>query len=296
MKAESLQQNQAESLLSDLSTLVKARLSFLVLITTLVGFLMGVQGPIDYLLLGGTLLGTALSACGAAALNQWWERELDAKMKRTSNRPLPTGRLHAQDALYLGIFLSVAGVVLLAVITNFLTSFLAALTVGSYLFVYTPLKRLTSLNTIVGAIPGAIPPVIGWTAAGNGLTLEAWLLFAILFLWQMPHFLAIAWMYRDDYAAAGFRMLTIGDDEGISTARQAVMYSLALLATSLLPGLIRVNSPVYFFGAFILGVAFSAFAVRFSLARNRGTARLLFFASILYLPLLLGLMVLTRIW
>ncbi|MEO8204708.1 MAG: heme o synthase [Chthoniobacterales bacterium] len=296
MKAESLPQNQAESLLSDLSTLVKARLSFLVLITTLVGFLMGVQGPMDYVLLGATLIGTALSACGAAALNQWWERELDAKMKRTCNRPLPMGRLHAQDALYLGIFLSAAGVVLLAFATNLLTAFLAALTVLSYLFVYTPMKRLTSLNTIVGAVPGALPPVIGWTAAGNGLSLEAWLLFAILFLWQMPHFLAIAWMYRDDYEAAGFQMLTIGDEDGMSTARQAVMYSMALLATSLLPGVIRVNSPVYFFGAFILGILFTAFAVRFSMARTRGNARALFFASILYLPLLLGLMVLTRIW
>lgn len=296
MKAESLPQNQAESLLSDLSTLVKARLSFLVLITTLVGFLMGVQGPMDYVLLGATLIGTALSACGAAALNQWWERELDAKMKRTCNRPLPMGRLHAQDALYLGIFLSAAGVVLLAFATNLLTAFLAALTVLSYLFVYTPMKRLTSLNTIVGAVPGALPPVIGWTAAGNGLSLEAWLLFAILFLWQMPHFLAIAWMYRDDYEAAGFQMLTIGDEDGMSTARQAVMYSMALLATSLLPGVIRVNSPVYFFGAFILGILFTAFAVRFSMARTRGNARALFFASILYLPLLLGLMVLTRTW
>jgi protoheme IX farnesyltransferase len=297
MKAEILptSQQQAESLASDISTLVKARLTLLVLITTLVGFVMGSHGALDYLTLGVTLVGTALAACGAAALNQWWERDLDAKMKRTRNRPLPAGRLHAQDALYLGLFLSVAGIVLLAFTVNVLTAILAFLTVVSYVLLYTPLKRITSLNTIVGAIPGALPPVIGWTAACDNMDLNAWLLFTILFLWQMPHFLSIAWMYRDEYTAAGFQMLTNGDDSGLSTARQAIMYTMALLATSLLPGLVFMNSPVYFFGAFILGVLFLACAVRFSLVRNRGAARLLFFASIIYLPLLLGLMVMTRI-
>ncbi|MEO6848077.1 MAG: heme o synthase [Chthoniobacterales bacterium] len=295
MKAESLQQAQTESLIGDICTLVKARLSFLVLITTFVGFIMGTTGPMDYLLLAGTLFGTALSACGAAALNQWWEREFDAKMKRTQNRPLPAGRMHAQDALYLGIFLSASGILLLAIAANILTAVLSALTVGSYLFIYTPMKRITSLNTIVGAIPGALPPMIGWTAARGGLSIEAWLLFTILFLWQMPHFLAIAWMYREDYTAGGFRMLTSDDETGSSTSRQAIIYSMALLAVSLLPGLIRMNSPIYFFGAFLLGAGFTGCAVRFSMIRNRNAARLLFFASILYLPILLALMVMTRI-
>ena len=204
MKTATIATSRFETLVSDLSELVKARLSFLVLLTTLVGFLMGWQGPMNYLLLAATLTGTALCACGAAALNQWWERDFDARMKRTQQRPLPAKRMHPSDALLFGLLFSLSGLAVLFIFTNIRAALLALITITIYLFVYTPMKRISSLNTLVGAIPGALPPLIGWVAAVGHYTLEGGLLFAILWFWQMPHFLAIAWMYREDYARSRF--------------------------------------------------------------------------------------------
>ncbi len=294
MKTATIATSRFETLVSDLFELVKARLSFLVLLTTLVGFLMGWQGPMNYLLLAATLTGTALCACGAAALNQWWERDFDARMKRTQQRPLPAKRMHPSDALLFGLLFSLSGLAVLFIFTNIRAAFLALITITIYLFVYTPMKRISSLNTLVGAIPGALPPLIGWVAAVGHYTLEGGLLFAILWFWQMPHFLAIAWMYREDYAGAGFVMLSNYDPEGFVTARQALLYSGCLLITSLTPALFFYVSAWYFFGALTLGIAFCATALRFLIRRNRASARTLFLASILYLPLLLGLLVAAR--
>ncbi len=289
-----IEESRPESLVSDVMTLVKARLSLLVLITTLVGFLIGWRGPLDWILLTATLVGTALCAGGAAALNQWWERDLDARMKRTRNRPLPSRRLQPVDALLCGVVFSLSGLAILAGFTNLRATFLAFATIAIYILVYTPMKRVSSLNTLVGAIPGALPPLIGWLAARGSYQLEGCLLFAILWFWQMPHFLAIAWMYREDYANAGCVMLPATDPDGSLTARQSLLYALCLLVISLLPGLMGFNSPVYFFGALVLGTVFAGYALKFLMNRDRNVARKLFFASILYLPLLLGLLVATK--
>lgn len=282
-------------MVSVMSDLVKARLTFLVLLTTLVGFYVGTQGLMDFSLLAHTLIATGLLACGASALNQLWEREHDAKMLRTETRPLPSGRLRPDTVLIFGGICSVAGMVHLALAVNLLTSLLGAATLVSYVLIYTPLKRVTWLNTAVGAVPGALPPLMGWTAARNELTGEGWALFAILFFWQIPHFLAIAWMYRDEYEKAGFVMLPSVDPEGFRTGRQAVSHTLGLLTVSLLPFLFRLTGPIYVFGALLLGTGFLVCAWRFSRQLTRPSARVLFFASILYLPLLLGLMVLDKL-
>jgi protoheme IX farnesyltransferase len=284
-----------KSMFAVLCDLVKARLTFLVLLTTLVGFYVGVRGPADYWLMFHTLLGTALVACGAAALNQLWEREHDARMRRTADRPLPSGRMQPETVLVFGGACSIAGLLYLAFAVNLLTSLLGAITLASYIFIYTPLKRVTWLNTAVGAIPGALPPVMGWAAARNELTGEGWALFAILFFWQIPHFLAIAWMYRDEYAQAGFVMLPSIDPEGFRTGRQAVSHTLGLLTVSLTPYLFRLAGSLYVVGALALGLVFMGAAVQFSRQLTRTRARQLFFASILYLPLLLGLMVFDKL-
>ena len=273
--------------------LVKARLSLLVLLTTLVGFLIAWRGPIPWVLLTATLLGTALCAGGAAALNQWMERDIDARMKRTRERPLPAGRMSPRDALLFGLLFSLAGIAILGLFTNLRAAFLAFATIAIYIVVYTPMKRMSSLNTLVGAVPGALPPLIGWVAARGSYSLEGGLLFATLFFWQMPHFLAIAWMFRDDYKAGGCVMLTDSDPDGSMTGRQALLYSICLIVISLLPGFLGFNSPLYFYGALLLGLTFSAFAAIFLRRRDRDSARNLFFASIIYLPLLLGLLVAT---
>ena len=277
------------------SELVKARLTLLVLITTLVGFYVGARGALDWALMVHTLLGTALLACGAAALNQLIEREHDAKMRRTEGRPLPSGRLQPDTVLLFGGFSSMAGLIYLAFAVNLLTSLLGAVTLVTYVFVYTPLKRVTWLNTTVGAIPGALPPLMGWTAATGELTGAGWALFAILFFWQIPHFLAIAWMYRDEYAKAGFVMLPGIDPTGERTAHQAVSHAIGLLIVSLCPVLFRVAGATYFFGALLFGLIFLAAAFAFARQLNVPRARQLFFASIIYLPLLLGLMVFDKI-
>jgi heme o synthase len=294
MKTATFRIARWDALVGDLAELVKARLSFLVLLTTLVGFLMGWRGPMSYLILSATLVGTALCACGAAALNQWWERDFDARMKRTQQRPLPAKRMHPNDALLFGLLFSVSGLAVLFLFTNIRAAALALITIAIYLLVYTPMKRISSLNTLVGAIPGALPPLIGWVAAVGHYTLEGGLLFAILWFWQMPHFLAIAWMYREDYSRAGFIMLSNYDPEGFMTARQALLYSGCLLMASLMPALFFYVHAWYFFGALALGVAFCAIATRFLLRRDRTSARTLFLSSIVYLPLLFGLLVAAR--
>jgi len=283
-----------QGVLDDLLVLVKARLSFLVLITTLVGFLLGWRGPLDWVLMSATLVGTALCAAGAAALNQWWERDGDAKMKRTSSRPVPAGRIQPADALLFGLFFSLTGIAILALFTNAGAAFLAFATIAIYILVYTPMKRISSLNTLVGAVPGALPPLIGWLAARGQYELEGCLLFAILWFWQMPHFLAIAWLYREDYAKGGCVMLTAGDPEGFATSRQAFFYAICLLIVTLLPAMMGFNSAVWFFCALAMGIGFAGFAFSFMRRRDNPSARALFFASILYLPLLLGLLVLTQ--
>ena len=294
MKSAALTTPRPDTLCGDLLELTKARLSLLVLVTTLVGFLLGWRGPMDYLLLSATLLGTALCAAGAGALNQWWERDFDGRMKRTSDRPLPARRMHATDALLFGLFFSLTGLAILLLFTTVRAAFLAFATIAIYILVYTPMKRISSLNTLVGAIPGALPPLIGWVAARGSYHLEGGLLFALLWFWQMPHFLAIAWMYREDYANAGFVMLSGHDPEGLMTGRQAFLYSLCLLMVSLVPALMFFNTAWYFLGALILGSGFGAMALRFLMRRDRAAARGLFFASIIYLPLVLGLLVATR--
>lgn len=293
-EAAAIQRPPLGLLLSDLAELTKARLSLLVLITTLVGFLLGWRGPMNYVLLTATLVGTALCAAGAGALNQWWERDLDATMQRTRNRPLPAHRMHATDALLFGLLLAFMGLAILGIFTNLRSTFLAFATLAIYILVYTPLKRITSLNTLVGAVPGALPPLIGWVAARGTYNLEGCLLFAILWFWQMPHFLAIAWMYREDYANAGCVMLTGDDPTGAMTARQALLYTLCLLLVSLLPALMGFNSVWAFFGALLLGGLFLYAAICFLKSRERPVAKSLFIASIAYLPLLLALLVITR--
>jgi len=284
-----------KSWLSVFSELIKIRLTGLVLLTTLVGFYLGSHEAIDYTLMVHALLGTSLLACGASALNQWWEREYDAKMRRTEDRPLPSGRLQPETVLLFGGACAVAGLIYLAVAVNLITAFLGALTLVTYVLIYTPLKRVTWLNTAIGAIPGALPPLMGWAAARDEVTGEGWALFAILFFWQIPHFLAIAWLYRDEYAKAGFIMLPGVDPGGLRTGSQAVSHTLALLMASLCPVIFRMAGVVYFAGALVLGFAFVWFAVQFSRQLTLPRARQLFLISIIYLPLLLGLMVLDKV-
>jgi len=275
--------------------LFKARLTVLVLLTTLVGFYLGSGVPVDYLLMLHTVLGTALVACGASALNQLWEREHDARMRRTQDRPLPSGRLQPASVLLTGCGCAVAGLAYLALAVNPLTSAIGACSLLTYIFVYTPLKRVTWLNTVVGAIPGGLPPLMGWTAARGHLSADGWALFGILAIWQLPHFMAIAWMYRDEYARAGFKMLPVLDPDGHRTGSQAVTHTLALLPVSLCPALLKLTGPLYFIGALVLGLVFLWSAIQFSRQLTLARARQLFYVSILYLPLLLGLMVLDKV-
>ncbi len=284
----------APGVFADFCELIKARLTTLVLVTTLAGFYLGWQGPMDYARLLNTLLGTALVAAGAAALNELIERDADARMKRTEDRPLPSGRMQPDTALIIGFVLSVSGMAYLALLVNATSAALAALTLATYVFAYTPLKRVSSLNTIVGAIPGALPPVIGWAAARGEIGADAWVLFAILFCWQMPHFLAIAWMYREDYARGGFIMLPNVDSDGGATGRQAVSYAASLLLVSLLPAITGLAGAWYFGGAFALGFWMVYRAVRMQREATRPNARQLFLTSIIYLPLLLGLLALCK--
>jgi protoheme IX farnesyltransferase len=239
------------------------------------------------------MAGTALLCGGASALNQYAERDADARMTRTSRRPLPAGRLRPEEAMVFGLALSGAGLALL-VFVNPLTLALGAASLAIYVLVYTPLKRVTSLSTVVGAVPGALPPLMGWAAARGSLGAAGLGLFAILFLWQLPHFLAIGWLYRDDYARGGFAMLSVADPNGSSSGRQAVLYATALLPVTLASGLLAAAGKGYLWGALLLGLAFLGCAAVFAWRRTAPAARLLFFSSVLYLPLVLGLMVFDR--
>ena len=280
--------------LADRLELVKPRITTMVVFTSLVGFVTASAEPIRGAVLAAALVGTALVAAGAAVLNQVLERDTDALMDRTRHRPLPAGRVTAVEATAFGAAVTLAGHALLFAGCGPLPAAVAFATWASYLFVYTPLKRRTPLATLVGAVPGALPPVIGWTARSGSLDQGAFILFAILFLWQVPHFLAIAWMYRDDYAKGGFPMLPVLDREGSFTARQAVLHSLALLLVSLLPVAAGFAGSVYLAGAFLLGVALTLFAIRLLSLRTLPAARALFLASVLYLPALSSLLLATR--
>jgi protoheme IX farnesyltransferase len=281
--------------LAVLADLAKARLTTLVLLTTLVGFYVGRRGPMDFGLMFHTLFGTALLAAGAAALNQLLEREYDAKMRRTASRPLPSGRLQPVTVMLFGGVCAVTGLVYLALLVNLLATAIGAVSLISYLFIYTPLKRLTWLNTAVGAVPGALPPLMGWAAARGELSGGGWALFTILAFWQLPHFYAIAWIYRDEYAKAGFQMLPNVDPDGSRTAQHTVNHTLALLPVSLGPFLFHLAGPVYLTGAIVLGAGFFWCALRFARELSVGRARQLFFASIVYLPLLLALLVFDKV-
>ena len=280
---------------SDLAELVKARLTLLVLLTTAVGFYLGSESPIDYRALFHTVFGTAAAAAGAAALNQWWERRADALMNRTKSRPLPAGRMSPVRALALGAALSFFGVVYLAIVCNGLSAALTAITIVIYIFAYTPLKRTSTANTAVGAIPGAIPSMIGWAAARGDIGVGAWSLFVIVFLWQMPHFFAIAWMCREDYARAGFRMISNDDCSGQRSASQSVFFCILLLVLAGLPAFVGMVSYTYQAIELLLGGLFVAVAMRFLRLRTQSAARLLFITSIVYLPLLLAALVLTKL-
>lgn len=274
--------------------LTKPRITLMVVLTAAAGFLLASPSGMDYLGFIQMSLGVALLSSGISALNQYMERDLDALMRRTESRPLPAGKLSPMEALLFGAGLSVIAITYLAIAVNALTAALGAVTFASYLFLYTPLKTRTTLSTVVGAVPGAMPPLIGWVAARGEANLEAWVLFAILFLWQFPHFLAIAWMYREDYGRAGIKMLPVVESEGRVTARQIMIYTVLLLPVSLMPSMMKVTGMIYFVGAIALGLIFLYFSARAARSRTAWQARRLLLASVLYLPALFALMVLNQ--
>jgi len=287
----------------ELIELTKPRITWLILMSTGIGYFFGLPGGAGWLqflarihplLLLHTLLGTGLLASGTAALNQWYERDADRLMRRTAQRPLPSGRVAPARALAFGAALSVAGFADLWLGAGLLAAAIGAFTLASYLFLYTPMKQRTWWSTTVGAVPGAMPPVIGYAAAAGTLTREAWVLFAILFLWQFPHFYSIAWMYKDDYARAGIRMLPVVDPDCRSTARQIVLFGIVLIPASLIPGMLGMSGRVYLAGALLLGLGFLYAGVRVALDRTRPRARNVLLSSVVYLPLIYGLMLLDR--
>jgi protoheme IX farnesyltransferase len=280
---------------ADWLELTKPRITLLVVFTALVGFVTSAPAPRWSVLLLAALAGTGLVAAGASALNQVLERATDARMNRTRNRPIPAGRIRPAEATLVGALLTGAGLALLAALCGPLAALVAFATWASYLFLYTPLKRRTHLATLVGAVPGALPPVIGWAAASGRLEPGAFILFAIVFLWQIPHFLAIAWLYRDDYERGGLQVLPVIDREGVLTGRQAVIHSVALLVVSLAPVAAGLGGTLYLAGAVVLGVALTLAALRFARARDLGAARFLFLASVLYLPALTSLLLLANL-
>lgn len=277
----------------DYIALTKPRVTWLILMSTGIGYFFG-RSHSSWLTLLWTVIGTGLIASGAAALNQWYEREADTKMRRTAQRPLPDGRLGVHRALVFSIALAVAGFAVLATLVNLLSGLLGLFTLLSYVFVYTPLKQRSPLSTVVGALPGAMPPMIGYAAASGRLTSEAWALFAILFIWQFPHFLAIAWMYRDDYSRAGIRMLPVVDPDGSSTSRQIVAYASTLIPVSLFPSLLGMTGRIYLIGALLLGGWFLYYGIRVMFDRTILRARRVLLASVIYLPLIYGLMLFDR--
>ena len=281
---------------ADFVTLTKPRLNFLVLITTLGGMYLAAPDGMPLPLLFHAFVGTALVAGGAAALNQVWERETDGLMRRTRRRPIPGGRLRAADGAWFGTLLSAAGLIELTWKVNPLASIVAAATLVSYVFVYTPLKTRTSLSTLVGAVPGALPPVIGWAAATGTVSMGAIVLFGIVFLWQMPHFLALAWLYRDDYRQARIPLLPVLEPDGRRTGRQALLYAAALWPVSLLPVAVGLADLPYGVLATMLGAGLIVLSAMFARERTTLSARSLFVYSIIYLPLLWAALVLDRVW
>ena len=287
----------------DYIDLTKPRITWLILMSTAIGYFFGLPGRADwweflkaipYLRLIHTLLGTGLLASGTAALNQWYERDADGRMRRTANRPLPTGRLSPPRALAFGAALSAGGFLELWLGVNLLAGLIGVFTLASYLFLYTPLKQRTWWSTTIGAFPGAMPPMIGFAAAAGAITRESWVLSAILFLWQFPHFYSIAWMYKEDYARAGIRMLPVVEPDCRSTARQIVLFGIALVPVSLAPGLLGMSGRIYMIGALLLGLWFLHSGVRVALDRTLLRARRVLLTSVLYLPLIYGLMLLDR--
>jgi protoheme IX farnesyltransferase len=274
--------------------LTKPRITFLIVLTSAAGFALASRGRLEYLNLIVSLFGIALLSSGIATLNQYAERDLDGLMRRTASRPLPAGKLAPWEALAFGSALTILAELYLLVLVNPLSAVLGLTVIAGYLFAYTPLKTRSSLSTVVGAFPGAVPPLIGWSAATGTLSIEAWVLFAILFLWQFPHFLAIAWMYREDYGRAGILMLPVVEPDGRVTAQQIVVYTLMLIPVSLLPTVLGVSGRIYFFGALVLGLAFLYCSVRAAFSMSRQQARQLLLASVLYLPLLFILMVVNK--
>ena len=284
----------ARSRLADYAELAKPEVSSLVLASTLVGFYLGARGALDWVLLVHALVGTGLVAGGTGAFNQLLEREDDARMRRTAGRPLPARRLEPAAALRYAALLSAGGILYLALLVNGLASLLAFATWASYLFLYTPLKKRTTWCTAVGAFPGAMPPLIGWAAARGTLDPQAWVLYAILFLWQFPHFLSIAWMYREDYARGGIVMLPVVDPSGTATGRQIVAYAMALLPVGVLPTFLGMAGPVYFLGALLLSLGYLWFSIRAARSHSNLHAKHLLHASVAYLPLLFALLMLDK--
>lgn len=275
-------------------TLTKPDVSFLVVMTTLAGYALGTVGPLDWLRMTQTVLGTTFMAAGASTLNQYLERDADAHMRRTAARPLPSGVLSPAEALWFGAGLAVTGLIQLLLTTNLLAALLGAATCATYLGLYTPLKTRTTLSTLVGAFPGAVPPLIGWAAARGSLGPGAWVLFAVLFLWQFPHFHAIAWMYREDYGRAGIRMLPVVDPEGTKTFTQILVCAAALIPVSLLAAVTGLAGVRYFFGALVLGMMLVEMCLWAAARKTNVRAKWLMHATVLHLPLLLGLMMLDK--
>jgi protoheme IX farnesyltransferase len=290
-------------IMRDYIELTKPRITWLILMSTGIGYFFGLPGAahwweflrgIHYLALFHAILGTGLMASGTAALNQWYERVADGKMRRTSGRPLPSGRISANGALAFGTALSIFGFLELWLGVNLLTGSIGAFTLISYLFLYTPLKQRTWWSTTIGAIPGAMPPLIGFAAAAGALPRQAWALGAILFVWQFPHFYSIAWMYKEDYARAGIRMLPVVDPDCRSTARQILLFGLILIPVSLIPGILGMSGRIYSMGALLLGIWFLYSGVRVALERTLSRARNVLVTSVLYLPMIYGLLLLDR--
>ncbi|HJQ26210.1 MAG TPA: heme o synthase [Blastocatellia bacterium] len=292
--AEQMQSQTRAGRLTSYVDLTKPRITMLVTATAAAGYCLGSAGSFDYVRFFNTSVGIALLSSGIGALNQYIERDLDRLMRRTETRPLPSGRLQPRQALRFGLALSAIATLYLALLVNPLSAALGVLTFAAYLFAYTPLKTRTTLSTIIGAFPGAMPPFIGWVAANGQITIEAWVLFAILFLWQFPHFLAIAWMYRDDYKRAGIKMLPVVEPDGRITGQQIIAYTVLLVPVSLMPTLLHLSGAVYFYGALALGLAFLYYSARAARQRTTWQARRLLLASVLYLPVLFALMVLNR--
>jgi protoheme IX farnesyltransferase len=271
--------------------LTKPRITLLIVISTAVGYCFGIGSHLNTLTLLNALLGTALMAAGSATLNQWYERDIDSKMNRTRTRPIPAGTIEAHRALYFGVALSILGVIDLWSFTNFLAAALGFITSFGYLFVYTPLKRRGPICTTIGAVPGAMPPLIGFAAASGHLTLEAWILFGILFLWQFPHFHAIAWMYREDYERGEIKMLAVVHPDGKALSRQIIVTLLLLIPVTLAPAFVHMAGRVYFLAALLLGVAFLYFGVQICKERTYKRAHRLLLASVIYMPLLFAFLV-----